>query len=109
MTATPLGLIPGIPELRCQQLQALFVQEPGLERVWLFGSRAMGRHRDGSDIDLCLEGAALSHQSRLRLMAAVDDLLMPWSVDLVLRHELPAELDAHIQRVGRCIWVRFTA
>ena len=26
------------------------------------------------------------------------------SVDLVLRHELPAELEAHLQRVGRCIW-----
>ena len=35
MTATPLGLIPGIPELLCQHLQALFVQEPDLERVWL--------------------------------------------------------------------------
>ena len=37
-------------------------------------------------------------------MAEVDELLMPWSVDLVLRHELPAELEAHLQRVGRCIW-----
>jgi hypothetical protein len=25
-------------------------------------------------------------------------------VDLVLRHELPAELEAHVQRVGRCLW-----
>ena len=33
------------------------------EAVWLFGSRAMGRHQPGSDLDL-------------RLMAAVDDLLL---------------------------------
>ena len=33
-------------------------------------------------------------------MAAVDDLLLPWQVDLVLRHELPADLEAHLQRVG---------
>ena len=37
-------------------------------------------------------------------MAAVDALLLPWRVDLVLRQELPAELEAHLQRVGRCIW-----
>jgi len=38
------------------------------------------------------------------LMAAVDDLLLPWQVDLVLRHELPPELEAHLQRVGQCLW-----
>ena len=37
-------------------------------------------------------------------MAAVDDLLLPWRVDLALRHELPDDLEAHVQRVGRCLW-----
>ena len=26
--------------------------------------------------------------------------------DLVLRHELPAELEEHVQRVGRCLWTQ---
>jgi hypothetical protein len=43
-------------------------------------------------------------QDRLRLLAAIDDLLLPWKVDLVLRQELPPELLAHLERVGRCIW-----
>ncbi|MCP9911303.1 nucleotidyltransferase domain-containing protein [Cyanobium sp. BA20m-p-22] len=89
MTAIPT--IPGIPATR-------------VEAVWLFGSRAMDRHGPGSDIDLCLEGPALNHSDRLALMAAVDDLLLPWRVDLVLRQELPAELGALVQRVGRRIW-----
>ncbi len=25
-------------------------------------------------------------------------------MDLVLRHELPAELETHLQRVGQCLW-----
>lgn len=104
MNSAALGDIPGIPSGRCQQLRLLFEMEPELKAVWLFGSRAMERYREGSDIDLCLEGDALTHQSRLRLMGAVDDLLMPWTVDLVLRHELPADIEAHIQRVGRRIW-----
>jgi hypothetical protein len=43
----------------------------------------------------------LSHQGRLRLMGALDDLLLPWSIDLSLRHELPEPLRQHVARVGR--------
>ena len=39
-------------------------------------------------------------------MAAIDDLLLPWQVDLSLRHELPADLQAHVQRVGKGLWRR---
>ena len=103
-SAMPNATIPGIPAPTQGQLAILFAAQPNLQLVWLFGSRAMGRHQPGSDIDLCLEGQQLSHQDRLRLMAAIDDLLLPWKVDLVLRHELPPELLAHLDRVGRCIW-----
>jgi uncharacterized protein len=39
----------------------------------------------------------------LRLMVDVDDLLVPWRVDLTLRHECPANLAAHVHRLGRCL------
>ena len=96
--------IPGIPEQTQQRLLQCLTTQPQLRAVWLFGSRAMGRHQRGSDIDLCLEGQQLCHTDHLMLMAAVDNLLLPWRVDLVLRHHLPAELEAHVQRVGRCLW-----
>lgn len=98
--------IPGIPEDAQRRLLGVLAGQPNLQAVWLFGSRAMGRHHQGSDIDLCLEGPLLTHPDRLRLMAAVDELLLPWQVDLVPRHTLPADLEAHVQRVGRCLWVR---
>ena len=66
----------------------------------------MGRERPGSDIDLCLDGAELSHCDRLRLMAAIDALLLPWTIDLALRSELPSDLAGHVSRVGRCLWLR---
>ena len=96
--------IPGIPEPSCQRLTAVLLQQPGLEQVWLFGSRAMGRHRPGSDLDLCLIGDAITHQGRLRLMHASEALLLPWAVDLALWHELPEDLRGHLQRAGRCLW-----
>ena len=84
----------------------MLTAQPQVERIWLFGSRAMGREQPGSDLDLCLEAPQLSHSDRLRLLNAVDDLCLPWQVDLVLLHELPAELEEHVQRVGRCLWTQ---
>jgi len=60
----------------------------------------MGRERPGSDIDLSLQGSRLSHQDLLKLMEQVDELLLAWKVDLSIRHQLPPELEAHLQRVG---------
>ncbi len=105
-TPTPVESIPGLSVWSQHRLQQLLTYQPHLEAVWLFGSRAMGRHQEGSDVDLCLEGQQLSPQDRLRLMAAIDELLLPWQVDGALRQELPADLEAHLQRVGRCTWRR---
>ena len=99
--------IPGIPRSCQQALLAQLTRIAGLQAIWLFGSRAMERYQPGSDIDLCLDLAsdqALSHSDRLRLMAAINDLLLPRTVDLALRNEIPPELNAHVQRVGRCLW-----
>ena len=95
-----------IPAQAQERLLAVLTAQPQVQCIWLFGSRAMGREQPGSDLDLCLEAPQLNHSDRLRLMNAVDDLCLPWRVDLVLRHELPAELEAHVQRVGRCLWTQ---
>ena len=99
-------VIPGISGSQQQRLMDVLIQQADVDAIWLFGSRAMGREGPGSDIDLCVDAAHLSHRERLRLMAAIDDLLLPWTVDLALRHELPPDLLSHVQRVGRCLWTR---
>ena len=99
-------VIPGIPPDAAGKLLKLLSSNPAVTALWLYGSRAMGRQRPGSDIDLCLEGPELTHNDRLRLLAQVDDLLLPWQVDLSLKRELPGELLEHIARVGICLWRR---
>jgi len=94
------GAIPGIPAEASQRLVQTLAVHPGVEQIWLYGSRAMGRERLGSDIDLSLEGIELTHRDLLLLMDQVDDLLLAWKVDLSIRHQLPAELEAHLQRAG---------
>ena len=99
--AHPDHAIPGLPPEASARILALLLAEPAVREVWLYGSRAMGRHRPGSDIDLTLVAPGLPHHDRLRLMHALDELLLPWSIDLSLHHELPASLREHVARVGR--------
>jgi predicted nucleotidyltransferase len=95
-----LEAVPGLPEGASRRLLATLADEPAVEEVWLYGSRAMRRERPGSDIDLTLKGARLGHGELVRLMAAIDDLLLPWTVDLSLEADLDPAVREHIQRVG---------
>ena len=95
------ALIPGLPPEASARVLALLTAEPAVNEVWLYGSRAMGRHHPGSDIDITLVAPDLCHADRLRLMGALDDLLLPWSIDLSLQHELPVPLRQHVARVGQ--------
>jgi predicted nucleotidyltransferase len=53
-----------------------------VEAAILYGSRALGRHRPASDIDLALIGPALNATALARIDADRDDLLLPWMIDL---------------------------
>jgi uncharacterized protein len=96
-----MAVIPGLPPEAWARLLVVLSAEPAVQEVWLYGSRAMGRFRSGFDIVLTLVAPGLRHDYRLRLMGALDDLLLPWSIDLSLLHELPEPLRQHVARVGQ--------
>ncbi len=50
---------------------------PKVGEAILYGSRAKGSYRPGSDIDLTLKGNELSYQDLLNIELALDDLLLP--------------------------------
>ena len=94
-------MIPGLPDADSAAVLAVLMQQPGLEQVLLYGSRAMGRHHSGSDVDLCLVAPSLQLEDLLLLGARLDDLLLPWRFDLQLQHRIDHPgLLAHIERVG---------
>jgi uncharacterized protein len=72
-----------------------------VEKAVLYGSRAKGTHRPGSDIDLTLCGCRLGPTQLARIDEALDDLLLPYQIDLSEMASLthPALLD-HIRRAG---------
>lgn len=96
-----LAVIPELSEGASGRLLAVLAAEPAVRQVWLYGSRAMGTQRSGSDIDLTLVGETLEHRHLLQLLGVIDELLLPWSVDLCLHAELSDDLREHIRRVGR--------
>lgn len=73
----------------------------------MYGSRAKGNYKPGSDIDLTLMGANLSRQLCSTIDDELDDLLLPYSIDLSVFAQLkPPELEAHIERVGQVFFQR---
>ena len=93
--------IAGLPEDATAQILALLAGRPAIQRVVLYGSRALGRQHSGSDVDLCLEAPEMGLAELLVLGAQLDDLLLPWRIDLQLRHLIrhPGLLD-HIDQAG---------
>lgn len=91
----------GLPKEAIAKLCGVFSQYPAIQSVLLYGSRAKGNYRPGSDIDLSIQAPALGLSDLLAIENQIDDLLLPWTVDLSLLHQIdnPDLLD-HIRRIG---------
>lgn len=100
----------GLPATALAAIQQVLARHPEVDVAVLYGSRALGCHRPASDIDLTLIGPAISSDSLGRIEAELDDLLLPWMIDLSSLAELqhPALL-AHIERAGVELYRRLAA
>ncbi len=97
----------GLSSETIDKLQAVFARHAGIDQVLVYGSRAKGDYRPGSDIDLTVKGTLLPFDEWLRLENELDDLLLPWSIDLSQYPLLDnPDLVAHIDRVGQVLYSR---
>lgn len=91
----------GLPSHIVTALRAIFQQYPEINKVLLYGSRAKGNYRPGSDIDLTLDAPTLTLTQMLSIESQIDDLMLPYKVDLSLLHQITnTDLLDHIHRVG---------
>jgi predicted nucleotidyltransferase len=91
----------GLPEETVARIRAVFASHPNIERAVLYGSRAKGNFRESSDIDLCLVGHAVTLYEQLGIESELDDLLLPYKIDLSRMQALDNQaLIEHILRVG---------
>lgn len=79
----------------------LFQRYPQIKKVVLYGSRAKGNYKPGSDIDLTVFSDTMTLSELLELENAIDDLNLPYKVDLSLFHHIDnSSMEDHIIRVG---------
>ena len=99
----------GLSERTLATLRGVLDGHPEVERALLYGSRAKGEHRAGSDIDLALVGDAVDSRVCAQVWQKLDASAIPYEVDVTglatLTHE---PLIEHIHRVGLEIYLRST-
>ena len=97
----------GLKEKTIEQIQAVFSKYPNVEKAVLYGSRAKGNYKNGSDIDLTLHGKDLTLKIQHKIATELDDLLLPYKIDLSIFDQItnPEFID-HIQRVGIVFYER---
>ena len=99
-----------VPPSVSEEIRAVFRRHPEVERATLFGSRAKGSFREGSDIDLALEGDALEGRHLATMLGELEETPIPQKVDLLLKKTLRhQELMDHIERVGVVFYEREVA
>jgi len=91
----------GLSDKTIGQIQVVLSSFQEVDKAVLYGSRAKGNFKDGSDIDLTLYGSALSLKTLHKVENDLDDLLLPYKIDLSIFEQIadPEVID-HVQRVG---------
>lgn len=91
----------GLKQTTIEKINGVLSAHPQIRQVIIYGSRAKGNYRNGSDIDLTIEGEAVTLSELLKIETELDDLLLPYKIDLSLLHQIDdPDLIDHIRRVG---------
>lgn len=97
----------GLTSKDLETISTVLEKYPNVEQAVLFGSRAKGTHRPGSDVDIALKGTELD-KAVLQVSTYLNqESLLPYCFDIVDYTTLNNEqLIEHIDRVGKLIYSR---
>lgn len=86
----------------------LFAERTDIEQVWLYGSRAKGLNRPGSDVDLALVGPDVSRDTVAHIHFTLEeDSPMPFFFDVLHWNTLGNQkLKAEIERTAKLLYQR---
>lgn len=95
----------GLGQEDIQKINTVFRNHSIIEKVILYGSRSKGNYKAFSDIDLTLEGKGLTLSEQFSIATELDDLLLPYKIDLSIFHKIEnQDLIEHINRVGKVFY-----
>ncbi len=91
----------GLTEHTLQLIIKCISNFTAIDSAVLYGSRAKGNFKDGSDIDISLKGKNLTLKDVLKLENEIDDLLLPYKFDISIYQQINnQDLIEHIDMVG---------
>lgn len=97
----------GIKENVLNDISQVFEKFKKINKIILFGSRAKGNYKPGSDIDLALIGEEISLRDLNKIHLELDKLYLPYSFDLVIFEKIDNnDLIDHINIVGIPIYTK---
>lgn len=96
----------GLSDKTLSTLNDIFQKYSGIKQVILYGSRAKGNYRNGSDIDITLKtDSSFSRIDLLRIGNDFDDSDLPYFVDVSIYDKLSnTDLKNHIDRLGKILY-----
>lgn len=79
-----------------------------IEEIILFGSRAMGNYKEGSDVDIALLGNDVNRNTVRRLSDDLnEEYPIPYYFDVINYNDISnEELKEHIDNMGKSIYKR---
>jgi predicted nucleotidyltransferase len=98
----------GLRQLDLDQIVHILQKFSAVEKALIFGSRAKGNYKKGSDVDIAVMGRCVDHQVVAALSFQLnEESLLPYFFDIVHFDKVKEkELIEHIKRVGKCIYER---
>jgi len=91
----------GLEEITLEKIRSVFSSFSQIESAILYGSRAKGNYKLGSDIDIVLTGEKIDIILLTEIKSELDDLLLPYIIDVTVHNMISnKDLLDHIQRVG---------
>jgi predicted nucleotidyltransferase len=95
----------GLDDDDMEEICSILAAHPEIETAVLYGSRATGRFKSGSDIDLVLTGKDLSNQIVLDVRVEFDDSDVPYMFDVVAENDIKDEnLKQEIDKTGQVFY-----
>lgn len=95
----------GLKENTIEQIKSVFSKYSQVEIVILYGSRAKGNFKTGSDIDFTLKGKNLNNFLLYKIERDLDELYLPYSFGLsIFEHIDNFNLKVHIERTGKVFY-----
>ena len=84
-------------------INGVLARYPAIKTALIFGSRAKGNYKPGSDVDIALQGDGVTDRMAADIAFTLnEETIMPYHFDVLNYHTITnSDLVAHIDRVGR--------